>query len=274
VSAVQRTGVPLTRPIAIHCVSGEEDGGIGAYATVRRGHTAEACVIAEPTTGAVIPATAGALTFRLEVSGLATHGSTRARGVSAIEKFEYVHRALRGLESARNVGAPPEFAHLDLAWPLSVGVVRAGDWASTVPDRLVAEGRYGVRVDETSDQAIAMFESTLANICAADPWLADNPVRVEWSGGQFAPGVLAADHPLVAETCGVVEDVRGAAPPVRGAPYGSDLRHYVAAGVPTVQYGPGDVRYAHAVDEHVALADVVGCAQVYAALAVRRCAAP
>ena len=35
-----------------------------------------------------------------------------------------------------------------LPYPISVGTVRAGDWASSVPDLLVAEGRLGVRLDE------------------------------------------------------------------------------------------------------------------------------
>ncbi|HET6294881.1 MAG TPA: M20/M25/M40 family metallo-hydrolase, partial [Kribbella sp.] len=62
-----------------------------------------------------------------------------------------------------------------------------------------------------------------------------------------------------------------AVPEVKGGPYGSDLRQYAAAGIPTLQYGPGDVRYAHATDEHVALAEVLHCARAYALLAVRRC---
>jgi acetylornithine deacetylase len=61
------------------------------------------------------------------------------------------------------------------------------------------------------------------------------------------------------------------APTVLGAPYGSDLRHYAGAGIPTVQYGPGDVAHAHALDEHVEVADLVRCARVYALLALRRC---
>ncbi len=35
-------------------------------------------------------------------------------------------------------------------------------------------------------------------------------------------------------------------------------------GIPTVMYGPGDVRVAHAADEHVSLADVEMCAGVLA----------
>lgn len=269
--AVRRSARQLRRPLAVHCVSGEEDGGIGAFATLRRGHTAEVCVSTEPTAGDIIPANAGTLTFRLEVTGLATHGSTRTRGVSALEKFEVVHRALREFERQRNAEAPPLFAHLDLAWPLSVGIVRAGDWASTVPDRLVAEGRYGMRVDETIPAAIAAFEAAVADACAADGWLVDHPVRVSWPGGMFAPGAMPEGHHLLDDVRRAVADVHGEQPRALGGPYGSDLRHYAAAGIPTVQYGPGDVRFAHASDEHVKLVDVFACARVYALLIARLC---
>ncbi|MGH8826311.1 MAG: M20/M25/M40 family metallo-hydrolase, partial [Jiangellaceae bacterium] len=188
VAAVRRSGVELAAPLAVHCVSAEEDGGLGAFATLRRGHTASTCVIAEPTSGDIVRANAGSLTFRIEVPGRATHGSTRTRGVSAIEKFEVIHRALHDLEAARNAEKPDLFAHLDLPWPLSVGVVSAGDWASTVPDRLVAEGRYGVRPGESLEVAVAAFEAAVSRAAADDPWLADHPVRISWPGGRFAPG--------------------------------------------------------------------------------------
>lgn len=272
VAAVRRAGVTLAAPLAVHFVAAEEDGGLGAYATLRRGHRAGVCINAEPTQGALIPANAGSLTFRLEVAGLATHGSTRRRGVSAIEKFEYLHRRLRELEAYRNATSAPYFDHLGLPWPLSVGLVSAGGWASTVPDRLVADGRYGVRLDETIDEAMAAFEGAIADACAADAWLADHPARVSWPGGRFAPGALPDGHPLLGELSRAVADVRRQAPAVYGGSYGSDLRQYSRAGIATVQYGPGDVRFAHATDEHVAVADVVACARVYAVMAVRACA--
>jgi acetylornithine deacetylase len=274
VAAIARAGRRLDRGLAVHCVSAEEDGGVGAFATIHRGHVADCCVIAEPTAGDIVSANAGSLTFRLTVGGAATHGATRTRGVSAIEKFEVVHAALRELEAARNVDIPPPFDHLDLGWPLSVGRVSAGDWASTVPDRLVAEGRYGVRVDESAADARAAFENAIAQACAADEWLRDHPVEVAWPGGVFAPGRLPPAHHLLDDLRTAVRAVRGHEPQERGGPYGSDLRHYATAGVPTVQYGPGEVRLAHALDEHVDLADVFACARVYALLALRLCVAP
>lgn len=271
VQAVRRSGRPLQRPLAVHLVTAEEDGGLGAFATLRRGHTALACVSAEPTGGAVIPANAGSLTFRLVVTGLATHGSTRTQGVSAIEKFEIVHAALRAFEADRNAGSAPYFDHLDLPWPLSVGIMSAGDWASTVPDRLVAAGRYGVRVDETVAEAMAAFEDALASTCADDPWLLDHPATVTWPGGRFAPGRLRTGDPLLDVITDEVEERTGRRPAALGGPYGSDLRHYIAAGIPTVQYGPGEARHAHATDEHVAVDDLVTCAQVYAGMILRTC---
>ena len=271
VTAVTRSGIELARPLAVHAVSAEEDGGLGAFATLRRGHRAQACVIAEPTSGAIVPANAGSLTFRLELRGRATHGSTRTQGVSAIDLLAPVLAALRDLEAARNTSASTLFDHLDLPWPLSIGVVRAGDWASTVPDHLVAEGRYGVRLGESLEEARASFEGVVARACAADPWLRDHPAEVTWPGGAFASAALPHDDPLLSDVVDCVVAQGSPAPDVVGAPYGSDLRHYAAAGVPTVQYGPGDVRHAHALDEHVEVADLVRAARVFALLALRRC---
>jgi acetylornithine deacetylase/succinyl-diaminopimelate desuccinylase-like protein len=40
------------------------------------------------------------------------------------------------------------------------------------------------------------------------------------------------------------------------------------ANIPTVGFGPGEERYAHTVEEHVRLNDVLDAARVYARLAV------
>lgn len=62
VRAVRAAGIRLRRPYALHVVVGEEDGGLGAFGTLKRGHRGAACVIAEPTSGTITTANAGALT--------------------------------------------------------------------------------------------------------------------------------------------------------------------------------------------------------------------
>ncbi|WP_289017900.1 ArgE/DapE family deacylase [Aeromicrobium sp. REDSEA-S32_B7] len=266
-AAVRAVGDRLTRPFAVHLVVGEEDGGLGTFATLRRGHTGRACLIAEPTAGTVVSANAGSLTFRLEVRGKATHGSRAGHGVSAVELFEQVHAALRRLDAERNVDPPAPFT--DRPWPLSVGVVQAGDWASTVPDLLVAEGRFGVRPGESFADATAVFEAAVAAV--DHPWLREHPPVVTWPGGRFAAGALPDGHPFGASVRDAVVAGGGDEPPFVGAPYGSDLRQYAAAGIPTVQYGPGNIEDAHAVDESVPIDEVVLSARAYAHLLLHHC---
>jgi acetylornithine deacetylase len=272
VRALRRSGTRLARPLAVHAVVGEEDGGLGAFGTLVRGHGGDACVIAEPTTGRMVVANSGALTFRLELDGLAVHGSLRASGVSAVDELVPVLAALRDLETRRNARAVPLFEHLELTAPLSVGIVRAGDWASTVPDLVVVEGRYGVLPDEPVEAARADFEEAVAQACARRPWLREHPARIAWEGGQFASGRLPAGHPLAGEVAGAVAQARGGEPPAAvGFSTGSDLRQYAAAGIPTLLCGPGDFAHAHSIDEQVRAQDLADLARAYALLAVRRC---
>ncbi|MGW3354415.1 ArgE/DapE family deacylase [Streptomyces bungoensis] len=257
-AAIRASGARLRGRVAAHFVVGEEDGGLGAFATLQRGHTGDACVITEPTGGSLVTANAGALTFRIEVPGQATHASTRTAGVSAIDAYLPIHRALARLEARRNEVIDPLMADHEIPYALSVGSLRSGDWASSVPDHLVAEGRLGVRLGEEPADAVADFERCVAEACAEDPWLRGHPARVTWPGGRFASGRLPAGHPLGTLVRQAHADAIGGAPlREHGAPYGSDLRLYAAAGIPTLQFGPGDVRLAHSAREQVSVSDVV-----------------
>jgi acetylornithine deacetylase len=267
--AALRASGTTTPSVAVHCVIGEEDGGLGTFATLERGHGGRACVLAEPTGRRAVTANAGSLTFHLEVPGLAAHGSVRTLGVSALDAAAPVLAALRQLEARRNRDVDAVVSHLDLAYPLSIGVVRAGDWASTVPDLLVAEGRYGVRLGESVEHARADLEAAVTAASVSDPWLSEHPARVTWPGGVFAPGRLPEGHPLLDEVQAACADAADWKVEATGAPYGSDLRLYAAAGIPTLQLGPGEVAAAHSADEYVPLADMVECAQAYAVLALR-----
>ena len=272
VLAVRRAGVALAGDVVVTPVQGEEDGGVGTFALLQRGWTADACVITEPTDLDVIPANAGALTFRLRVRGQATHAARRADGVSAIDVYWVVHQALAELERRRHRTVDPLAARWELAHPLSIGTVRAGDWASSVPDLLEAEGRLGVAIGESVADARDALEAAVAEVCAGDPWLRDHPVEVEWWGGQFASGRLPSGSDLVERVRAAHQSAGGAGQEVYAAPYGSDLRLLTGlGGIPTVQYGPGDVRLAHGPHESVPIDEVVTTTRTLALLVLDVC---
>lgn len=272
VEALRRAGVRLRGQVQLQSVVGEEDGWLGTFATLRRGHRGDLAVICEPTSGALVTASAGALTFRLTVPGRAAHASMRLDGVDAVDKYLLVHAALRRLEAVRNRDAHPLMARYALPYPLSVGTLRAGDWPSSVPELLVAEGRLGVALGEDVDAARAALEACIAEVCASDPWLSANPVRVEWFGGQFASGSVPASSPVARLVSRTHARLHGSPPAVHGVPYGSDLRLMTGiGGVPTVHYGPGDIRRAHAPDESVPVSELVSVTRTLVLLVATAC---
>lgn len=271
--ALRDAEVRLNGKLIVESVIGEEDGGVGTLGATLRGYTADGAVIMEPTELAVAPAQAGALSFRVTVSGHAAHGCVREEGVSAIEKFIPIHQALMTLERACNDEArDPLYGRYELPYPLCIGRVSAGDWPSSVAERLVCEGRYGVPVGADIATARRRFEAAVAQAAQADPWLREHPPLVEWWGGQFEPANIPVDHPIVDTVTKACGDVSGVVPRVEGVTYGADMRLLVNVGrTPTVLFGPGDVRNSHQPDEYVPIDDLVITVRTLTLTALRFC---
>jgi len=271
--ALTAAGVELAGRLVIESVIGEEDGGCGTLAAIERGYRGDGAIVMEPTGLDVAPAHAGALGFRLEVRGRAAHGSLRDEGVSPIEKFFPIYDALIALERERNASVThPLFSSYRLPVALSVGVLHSGKWPSTVAETLTCEGRFGVPPGEDLDAARDVFERAVSEASQADPWLREHPPVVTWSGAQFEPAETPADSPVVGTLAAALRAAASRVPVIRGVPYGADMRLLVRQGrTPTVIFGPGDVRRAHAVDEFVPIDELVTAARTLALTAVRFC---
>ena len=269
--AVVETGAPLAGELLVVSVPSEEDGGQGMLAAIRAGATSDLAVITEPSGLDLVTAHAGAITFRLSVPGRAAHASMRREGVSALDKLQVIVRCLEADEAARNAAEThPRMVELGLPYPTIIGRVHGGEWASTVIDRVVAEGRYGVRLGQSPREAEAELRAAVAAACAGDEWLCDHPATVEVFGGRFGSAEVPDDHPLVVGLGAAVEATLGRRPARLGKPYGADMRLLVNEGrTPTVIFGPGDVAVAHAANEFVPLAEVAACARALAVWLLR-----
>jgi acetylornithine deacetylase len=273
VKALIDAGVKLRGDLVVESVIGEEDGGVGALATVLKDHRGDGAVVMEPTELKVAPAHSGALAFTVHVQGRSAHACVREEGVSAIEKFIHLFKGLRDLEGERNRGVDDLlYARYRIPYPINIGTVNGGNWPGSVPENLVFQGRIGVLVGERVEDARRSVEETITKVSRVDPWLRDHPPRVEWSGYQFDPARIPAGHPLVEAVSHAYMDATGRETTVEGMTYASDMRHLVnTGGTPTVLFGPGDVRNAHAPDEYVEVKELVAAARTLALTALRFC---
>jgi acetylornithine deacetylase len=273
VEAVTRAGLGerLGGEILVASVPSEEDGGQGMLAAIRAGATGDVAVITEPTGLDIVIAHAGAITFRLTVPGRAAHASVRREGVSALDNLQTLVRALEEDETARNAAeTDPLMTVHGLPYATIIGKVSGGDWASTVMDRVVAEGRYGVKLGQTWRDAEADLRRCIEAACAADTFLREHPATVELVGGRFSSSRVASDHPLPVGLAAVASPILGRELAFQGEPYGADMRLLVnEGGTPTVIFGPGDKRVAHSADEWVSVDEVVACARTLAAWLAR-----
>jgi acetylornithine deacetylase len=266
VRALQLIGFRPRGDVLLESVIGEESGGIGALTTIVHGYRADACIIMEPTELALCPVQSGALTFRITVRGRAAHACMKPSGVSAIEQFMPVFAMLERLNAERHAAYrnglyedPTNIA------PISVGTVRAGNWHSTVPDSLVAEGRFGIFPGESAEEGRAALANALRGEAAKHPWLVEHPPVLEWFEGQFESGETPADAAIVQTVGRWHADVTGQQAPIRGITFGADLRLFTRhAQIPTVMYGPGSASVAHTTDEFVPIDELIVCVKTLA----------
>jgi acetylornithine deacetylase len=273
VDVLQRLGFRPAQDVLIESVIGEESGGVGTLTTIIKGFSAEAAILLEPTRLEICPVQSGALTFRLTVPGRAIHAAMKPYGVSAIEKFMLLLQAINQLEAERhdNFKHPLYDDPKNIA-PINIGTLRGGEWHSTVPEEVVAEGRMGVLPGESNEAARRALQATILRAASEDAWLADHPPRLEWFEGQFESAETAQTDPLIGSLSDAHRQVTGQSPLLRGVTYGSDMRLFINhAHIPATHYGPGDVSLAHSVNESVPLDEVLTVTRVIAHLITQWC---
>ncbi len=266
-------GVKLTGDIKLAASVGEEDGGFGALSTMLRGHRADAALISEPTSLDVVVAHGGSLVYRITVRGKSAHGGSRNDGVSAIEKFYPIFQMLLHWEAERNATlSHPLFDEFENKFPISTGVVRAGTWASTVPEVLVAEGRLGFLPGETIEQMQAETERRINEIADADDWMREHRPEVEWFGGQFASCEISPEEPIAQTIARAHETVTGKPAEFKAITAGLDMRLLInVGGIPTATYGAGDVRFCHCADEWISIDEILVAVETNTIAAIEWC---
>lgn len=273
ITALLKTDYHPAGSVWIQSVIGEESGGAGTLAAVMQGYRADAAIVLEPTRMAICPVGAGAATFRIKVQGRAAHGAARQEGVSAIEKFYVLLSAIQEFERSRHSNfRHPLYKDGKMVSPISIGKLQAGDWPSTVPETLIAEGRFGILPGENISSARKEFELVIQNAAEKDDWLQNNLPIVEWFEGQFESTETDVDSAVVKQLEETHNEIHHRDPEIHGVPYGSDLRFFTNdANMPGVLYGPGDVRIAHALNEFVPIDEVIAVAKTIALTIVRWC---
>jgi acetylornithine deacetylase len=182
--ALKAAGLALMGRIHLQSVIEEESTGLGALSTLHRGYRADACLIPEPTDGRLYRAQVGVVWFRLKVRGLPVHVARAGTGSNAIKAAYHLIQALEGLEAEWNERAKAHRAFAQVPHPLNFnpGIIRGGDWASSVPAWCDVDCRIAILPGWKVADAQAEIVACVEKAARTHPFLADNPPEVVWSG--------------------------------------------------------------------------------------------
>jgi acetylornithine deacetylase/succinyl-diaminopimelate desuccinylase-like protein len=293
--ALHQAGVRLEGDLHLHSVVGEEtmQHDLGTSAVVRAGFRTDAAVVTEPTSVprplTISPVAAGNWYFRIVVEGKSTHCGNRAEairpggpgdaiGVNALEKGVKIVTWLQELEQQWGMTKTHPY-FMPGFFTILPGVFHA-DPGLDVPFYFSNRAEIAYTTwyppQQEAEEVRAEIEDYVLALARLDPWLRDHPPRFSWLNN-WPPASTAWEDPIVQTMVRAHEAASGerfpAPSPQHPVAFGaaSDASFYEAAGIPSVVYGPGELRLAHCKDESVSLDELVAAAKGLAGCVLEWC---
>jgi acetylornithine deacetylase len=258
-----RTAVPgaLERPLAMISVIEEECTGNGTLSALRHGVSGDVVIVTEPTDLGLLVGGTGIVWVDITIQGAGGHAEVADRvehpldvGLRLVSVLEEVGR--RAARDHRD----PTFDVLREPYNVNVGLVRAGDWRSSVASLVTLGVRFGHPRAWTTDEAIDVIRDAVAIAIPRD----DVNVSLSATGFRAQGYHLGDEAPLVGAVQAAHAATHGSSPTTHVGGSTTDARFYLnQAHIPALCYGP-QARNIHGVNESVNLDSIVAGAQTLA----------
>ncbi len=256
--ALAEVGVELRGDLTLQSTIEEEaGGGGGTLALFVGGSIGDGVLITEPTQLGFRIGSGGVVYFRVTVPGRTAHAGNAHLGVNAIHHLLPIYAALEALDLQRAKTRAPLFekGSYGRSCHLNLGVLRAGDWPSTVPGRAVLEGRLGFLPGERMEAVRRQLEDAVEAAAVGDAWLEEHPPEVEYFGFRAEPWLEGPDSPLLKAARAATAVALGEPPEPHARASAVDNRFAHAFGKPTLCFGTRG-QGNHAADEYVELSSL------------------
>ena len=269
--AIDRAGMGLRAPVTIETVIEEECSGNGALACRNAGFDAEAVLIPEPFGPTILTSQVGVAWFKVLLSGVPVHVLEAGSGVNAIEKCYPLFSALHSLEDELNRTVHPAFIDLEHPINLNIGIIKGGDWPSTVPAEAEFHCRIGFFPGVSFESIRKQVTECIEGATAKDVWLAKNPPKLDFYGFRSEGHSVDLNQPafMTLSDCQMSLAGRPAEEFVSTAT--TDLRSFVHFGNGQATcFGP-IAENIHGDNERVDIGSVIHTAKAYALFLARWC---
>lgn len=257
----------------------------GTGACLDRGYLADGAICCEPTCSdqrafEVNPASSGIFEMKWRVKGKPCHagllrevirdgGRGRDVGVDAIEKGMIIYHAIKTLEKEWGQSkVHPLYQAGNFC--INGAKITAGTAPSFIADHMEMSYAIFYPPQDHADDIKKELEITIQNACLNDPWLRENSPEVEWLFNW-----PSFDVDPLSDICQVATQNVQQITPDGGALVGMfavcDASFIAEKGVPVVVLGPGNIKYAHAINEKISIEELMEACKIYALIIADWC---
>ncbi len=235
--AESRQRSPDTEFIFVGMVD-EEHGQTGSRAFAASGLKADFAIVGEPTLNQVVTAHKGSLWLRLATTGKLAHGSWPEKGRNAVHEMARIVDLLQTKYAAQL----RRRRHPLLGWPtVSVGAISGGTQPNIVP----AECHILVDRRTIPGETIASVSREITAL------LRSHGLKATISSEKSVPTLPLETSPKLPLVQKFLQMI-GQREPV-GVRFFCDASVLGHAKIPSIVFGPGDIRHAHTADEWISL---------------------
>lgn len=278
--AIIDSRIKLSGDVKIGTVCDEEAGGMGSLAFIDRGYRADAAIMTEATEMNIAPLCRGILWGKIIIKGRAGHieiktGDWRKGGaVDAIALGRMYLEAIENKNREWSTMDAKNHPYLPIPCQINVAQINAGEYPTTYAGKceIVFDMQY--LPSERDENLLGgnvkrAFEEFIADFAKTNDWLKENPPEVEWLiDADCAETPVDSDFvQCIVKSSQEIDLNLG----IEGSQFHTDMGWFCNVGIPTVNFGAGDPKFAHQPDESVPVKDLVDAAKVMAATIINWC---
>lgn len=248
------TGQKLSGDLIIAGVIDEEHAMLGSVDFGQNGPHVDCAIVAKPTKLGLCPAHKGQILMTLRTTGVSAHSSMPDNGVNAIYHMADVLAVLQIHAHDLSQKTPDPFCGVP---SFSVGVIRGGDNACSVPDFCEIDIDRRTIPGENLDSVMAELNAVLRAVQIDRPALKYSFGAPSLNLPPFDTGKDTAIMRAMQSAC---IDVRGTPSEVHAFPGSTDAPNF---NCPTVICGAGDLAQCHSLNEYIEIDQIVDAVQIY-----------
>lgn len=269
---IRNKGKILGGDIILTAAVGEEEKSDGTEKVVKMGIKADGAIVGEPSNYGYALGHRGLEWLEIKIEGKPAHGGIPEAGINAISKASKLIQKIETelmptLNKRQNEWMGPSV--------MNFGLIRGGTQPSSVADSCIIQIDRRYLPGENVESVIKEYQDIIDGLKNEDPQFKAEISRMDSNMMEefdHAPLIAQPDSAIAIAVHDVLMEFLDKEPNIEKRRGWTDAGVLSTYGkIPTVVTGPGDLKYSHAKDEKIPVADLVNYVEIYTRIAEEFC---